>query len=457
MCAIKTENNGIVNGISAREQCAVILDCTNFYAEQGGQEWDEGVFISPDQKDVLFNVEDVQAIAGYILHIGETDQPIRTGMEVELHIDKDRRLSIMKNHTATHLLNFALREVLPAAEQRGSLVAPGKFRFDFNAKRALSREELSQVMKKCSDLIGTNYWVYRRSLPLNYAKSIPGVRAMFQESGHDPVTVVSIGEDICSEQPPQEVNGYHLSVEFCGGTHVTCTSHLGKMKIVSQKLASGGIRRLTAITGDVAAVAEEKAVSLEKEAASCRSRVNDVLETGSCDQPNLHSLHRDLLTLSDNINDTVMDVNQKEDLKTDVTHLREKLRKYQKKLKKAAMSKIVDDIVTDEKFVTLSRIVRHLPDDLEPKDLRDIGIQCQKRDMKSSLMLLSQKGKIVHCFCVTSECMRKSGFTASVWAQEAASLLNGKWDGNDVTGKVTAKATNKNIAECIERLQNSNT
>uniref|UniRef100_A0A665UZZ1 alanine--tRNA ligase n=1 Tax=Echeneis naucrates TaxID=173247 RepID=A0A665UZZ1_ECHNA len=200
--------------VTTGQECGVLLDQTSFYAEQGGQTFDEGFMLREDDsaEDVGFTVKNTQVRGGYVLHVGTVYGKLKVGDRVTLHVDEARRRPIMSNHTATHILNFALRGVLGEADQRGSLVAPDRLRFDFTAKGALSTGEVRRTEEIASQ-------VYAMEAPLAEAKAIQGLRAVFDETYPDPVRVLSIGipvEELLKD--PTSTAGSLTSIEFCGGT-----------------------------------------------------------------------------------------------------------------------------------------------------------------------------------------------------------------------------------------------
>src|SRR5262249_7063426 len=158
-----------------------------------------------------------------------------------------------RNHTATHLMNWALRKVLGEhVEQKGSLVDAGKTRFDFTHSEPLSADQIAEVERLVNEKIYTDLPVTAVQKPLAEAKALPGVRAVFGETYPDPVRVLIVGA-----KKPEEVT-IENSVEFCGGTHLTHTGEAGFFKITSQELVSKGVRRLTAVTGKEAVRAVQK-------------------------------------------------------------------------------------------------------------------------------------------------------------------------------------------------------
>lgn len=237
--------------VPAGEQLGVILDRTNFYAEQGGQENDTGKIIIDGQAEL--EVNDVQAYAGYVLHTGFLKYgAMSVGNEVICEYDELRRWPIRNNHTGTHILNFALRAVLgDGVEQKGSLVAAEKLRFDFSHKSAVSDKELEKIEERSTDYIRQNCAVYAKDVPLATAREIAGVRAVFGETYPDPVRVVSVGVEV--EELLHNVKDprwEEVSVEFCGGTHVQKTGDIKDLIILEESGIAKGIRRIIAVTGE---------------------------------------------------------------------------------------------------------------------------------------------------------------------------------------------------------------
>jgi alanyl-tRNA synthetase len=227
----------------AGDTVALLLDRTNFYGEQGGQVGDSGTIRSAKGAD--FEVRDTQRAGDTILHDGVLhDGELAVGDTVELLQTTTRRIDIMRNHTATHLLNLALRQVLGShVEQKGSLVDEEKTRFDFSHEKPVTPEQLREIERRVNRQVVLDQPVTAVELPLAKAKELPGVRAVFGEKYPDPVRVVMIGAE-----SPEKVT-HDNSVEFCGGTHMPRTGLVGYVKIVSQEGVAKGVRRITAVTG----------------------------------------------------------------------------------------------------------------------------------------------------------------------------------------------------------------
>jgi alanyl-tRNA synthetase len=217
------------------KQVALLLDRTNFYAEQGGQVGDQGE-INADTGS--FKVEDTQRLGDTILHIGKCSRlndSLEAGQTVVLSVDR-RRADTMRNHTATHLLHWALRETLgDHVEQRGSKVKPDEFTFDFTNSGPVTPDQMDQVEQLVNEKIYQDLEVNVRELPIEQAKKLGGVRAFFGDKYGDVVRVVEIGDG--------------FSREFCGGTHLKHTGQAGYFMIAREDGVAKGGRRLTCKTG----------------------------------------------------------------------------------------------------------------------------------------------------------------------------------------------------------------
>ncbi len=225
----------IVSGVEA----IVVLDKTPFYAEMGGQVADHGQIVRSGEHGLLFEVTDVQKNkGGKYMHYGKLmEGSIKVGGTVYASIDKERRQAIMRAHSATHLLDAALRKVLgDHVHQSGSLVEPDRVRFDFTHFNAMTPEELGQVSAMVNDMVLMGGDVTTEVLPIEEAKK-KGAIALFGEKYGDTVRVVEMGDG--------------FSVEFCGGTHLDNTAKVGVFHITSEFSVASGVRRIEATTGRV--------------------------------------------------------------------------------------------------------------------------------------------------------------------------------------------------------------
>lgn len=207
-------NNSFVEEISDGQECGVILDKTNFYAESGGQIYDQGFFNKVGDDGTEFSITQVFNRGGYILHIGVPVGTLKVGDEVELHLDVIRRQLTMKNHSATHALNHSLLKVLGQdTDQRGSLVVPEKLRFDFTNKNAMTLKQVAETERLTQEVVKKNVQIYAKEAELAKAKKINGLRSVFDEVYPDPVRVISFGVPVEElENDPESDKGEILSL-----------------------------------------------------------------------------------------------------------------------------------------------------------------------------------------------------------------------------------------------------
>ena len=273
-----TLDHGVVIGI--------ILDRTPFYAEAGGQISDVGSLESVDDKTGMgtsLQVLLVQSFGPYCLHtcrVADWSRSLSVGDAMTAMPDIARKKRITPNHTMTHMLNFALRKVLSGSlvDQKGSQVADNKLRFDFSHGKSLSSAQLLEVERIVNTAIHECLPVHTASLPLESALRISSVRAVFGERYPDPVRVVSVGaalEDVMSS--PTSDKWLNYSIEFCGGTHIECTSQAVRFVITEEVSIAQGIRRISALTGDAAEVANNDGNRLADEARKLKECVATML------------------------------------------------------------------------------------------------------------------------------------------------------------------------------------
>ncbi|MGH6715046.1 MAG: alanine--tRNA ligase, partial [Bradyrhizobium sp.] len=258
--------------LKAGESGAIVLNQTPFYAESGGQVGDTGL-MSGD--GVKFRVTDTQKKAGDLfVHLGTVEQgTLKVGTALQLDVDHARRGAIRRNHSATHLLHEALRQVLgDHIAQRGSLVAPDRLRFDFAHPKPITAEELARVEDIANDVVLENDEVTTRLMGLDEARE-SGARALFGEKYGDEVRVVSMGRGARQ----RGANALGWSVEFCGGTHVRRTGDIGLISVTGESAVSSGVRRIEALTGRGARKHANDQITLAKAAAmELRTTVDDV-------------------------------------------------------------------------------------------------------------------------------------------------------------------------------------
>ena len=226
-------DNDIADRLEAGEEAALVLEETPFYAESGGQVGDVGQIIAGD---AMFEVTNTfKSGGGVIVHQGVLRSgELEEGGAVTAEVNEETRISTMRNHTAAHLLQAALRQVLGThVEQAGQLVDPQRMRFDFTHFSAMTAEELSRVEAQVNDWVLAGIPLDIREMPIEEARKL-GAMALFGEKYGDIVRVVRVGE---------------VSAEFCGGTHVENTGRLGLFRILSESSVAAGVRRIEAVTG----------------------------------------------------------------------------------------------------------------------------------------------------------------------------------------------------------------
>ena len=232
-----------VSALKKGDSGAIVLNQTPFYGESGGQVGDTGVMTG---EGVRFVVTGTEKCAGDLcVHFGTVEQgTLRAGTALTLEVDHRRRSAIRQNHSATHLLHEALRQVLgDHVAQKGSLVAPDRLRFDFSHPKPMSAGEIERVEDIANDIVLQNWPVTTRLMAVDDAIA-SGARALFGEKYGDEVRVVAMGEG--------GGNTMGWSVELCGGTHVRRTGDIGLVSIVGEGGVASGVRRIEALTGAVA-------------------------------------------------------------------------------------------------------------------------------------------------------------------------------------------------------------
>lgn len=272
------QDDQLVDFASAGQSCQVILDQTPFYAESGGQVADRGTLTLNKAR---FQVEDVQkGPNGQHIHIGRMSEGhLRKGDLVWARVDADQRRATVKNHTATHLLHQALKDVLGEhANQAGSLVAPDRLRFDFTHFHALSAAELDKIEQIVNKYIWKQLEVETMMCSLEEAKAM-GAMALFGEKYADTVRVVKVGD---------------YSLELCGGCHVRNTAEIGLFKIVAETGIGAGTRRIEAVTGEKAyRHLNERETLLKTVAETLKSTVADLPKRAQDLQSHIKELEKE--------------------------------------------------------------------------------------------------------------------------------------------------------------------
>lgn len=434
-----------VNEVTSGSHCGVVLDKTCFYAEQGGQIYDLGFMIKEDDEEVEFSVSNVQVHGGYILHVGTIEGTLRVGDQLKCQIDDERRRVVMNNHTATHVLNFALRKELGEADQRGSLVAPDRLRFDFTAKGAMTTEQVKNTELTSQDIVSRNMTVFAQEVALALAKDIQGIRAIFEEVYPDPVRVVSIGSSFDELQEDPQA-GYKYSVEFCGGTHLRRTGHMKKFVLVSEEAISKGVRRIVALTGPEALKAEKKCTLLQTKVENIQSLVQEKMKNGSL---NIKETSQEIARLTEDISASVISAWRKDEIRTKLKVVKKLVDDAEKAKKGTMMQQAVDKakaIIEADGHMTFVVDVFQAGSN---QKILDAALKQFKNLAPTTAVLLfsvdEENAKIICLAQVPKEAIQQ-GLKADEWVKSVSELLGGKCGGKDVS----AQGSGPNIG-CIDK------
>ena len=377
--------------IPESDQIGLLLDRTNFYAEQGGQENDMGKILIDDIAEI--DVQNVQVYAGYVMHTGFMKYgSFAIGDEVTCEYDELRRFPIRNNHTGTHILNYALREVLgEEINQKGSLVAPEKLRFDFSHKSAVTDAELQKIEDESTKYIRQNMQVYAKDVPLGTAREIEGVRAVFGETYPDPVRVVSVGvpvDDLLKNVKDPKWRG--VSVEFCGGTHVENTSEIKDLIILEENGIAKGIRRIIALTGQAAYDVQREA----DEFSDKLSRLEKMLQSASKEQLS-KSIQLKLNTLN-------VSALKKSAFKDRFAKVQKAIVDEQKAIQKAENKKVIDTInshFAQKENQAKKLLIARVPVSVNSKAISEAIKHISSKDKDKTVYLFAsdaEEGKVVH-------------------------------------------------------------
>ncbi|MFO0874755.1 MAG: alanine--tRNA ligase [Phycisphaerales bacterium] len=417
---------------------ALVLDRTNHYAEQGGQVGDHGTFRvelrtgdgsgpgrdgTPSRGGADFAIEDTQVVGGYVLHVGKvTEGVLRTGEHGELFLHRERREAIRANHTATHLLNLALREVVGGeSDQRGSMVAPDRLRFDFACGHALSHDQTAHVERLVNASIERNLPVHADVVPLDRARAIRGVRAIFGERYPDPVRVVSIGATVGELlADPTNPRWESASIEFCGGTHLERTGDARRFVLVGEGALSAGVRRVFALTGAAALAAQAAGEALEQRALGAER----LAESGADDL-----FLREFDELAPQVDALSMSLAARRRVQAIVDRLRERAKGLRKRQQGASRDATVAQARAIAEKAAGSVIVHALDGDRDALLAAIDTIRARRPEAAVMLFAADQAaGKVTIVASVPPELI-KAGLKAGDWAKEAAAACGGTGGG----------------------------
>ncbi|MEQ8825766.1 MAG: alanine--tRNA ligase [Filomicrobium sp.] len=269
----------VVKSLKAGDEAQLVFNQTPFYAESGGQVGDRGV-VRLGSKTEFVVTDTLKKVGDLFVHFGRLESgKLKVGDAVELVVDHSRRTATRANHSATHLVHEALREVLGShVAQKGSMVAPDRLRFDFSHPKPMSSDEVSKVEQLANEIVTENAEVTTRLMAVDDAMD-SGAMALFGEKYGDEVRVVSMGaareNSVSAEGKPKAA----WSLELCGGTHVQRTGDIGVVHIVAESASASGVRRIEALTAEAARSYLAEQDSRVREVASLlRTRSEDVVE-----------------------------------------------------------------------------------------------------------------------------------------------------------------------------------
>ena len=403
------------------DRFAVVLDKTCFYSEMGGQVADTGHIAQAMGTSTDFVVESVKNCGGYIVHIGQMKKgDLKVGMAVEARLDTAHRNAVASNHTATHLLNLALRAAVgDKVDQKGSLVAPERLRFDFSHSAALTEPELEAVQKRVRAEIARDLPVYTETAALEPAKKISSLRAVFGEAYPDPVRVVSIGAPVAELLGnPASDRWREFSVEFCGGTHVTKTGEIGGFAVLAEEAVSKGVRRVTAVTGTSAQAAEAMAETL-----SARVR-------GAGELTDSH-LPAEVAALAVEIDRSEIAMVRKAELRRLLAVLQDRVKQGQKAAAGAGREKAVAAAREIAERASGSVIVELLPGGTDREALLAglDAVRAKRTDSAVMLMSADDDEKKVTIVASVPPALVARGLKAGDWVREASAVVGGKGGG----------------------------
>jgi alanyl-tRNA synthetase len=418
--------------LSNKQMIGVVTDRTNFYAEMGGQVADHGRMEvlseakshAKDKHDGgIFIVEHVATFGGYVLHVGYVERgEIRVGDSVALEVDDERRGQVASNHTATHLVNFALRKVLGGnIDQKGSSVAPDRMRFDFSHGQPVTVEQLTQVEKIVRGQIDSDLTVYATPSPLLVARSISGLRAVFGEQYPDPVRVVSIGQPVSDLlDSPTNPLWNELSIEFCGGTHVESTLRLAALAVLSEEAVAKGVRRVVAVTGGPAVAAYAAADRLSQRVAEAIKLPDQALSS-------------EVNAIAQEIEKTPLPAGARGELRTKIAALQERAKVAEKnasRVREQAAVQVASQLAQSAMTAGDEFIVSAIEVGDDRAALQAAVATVRATCTRSAVMLYSadSTGKVTVMAAVPDGLIAR-GLKAGDWIREACNIMGGKGGG----------------------------
>ncbi|CAI5770769.1 alanine--tRNA ligase, mitochondrial isoform X1 [Podarcis lilfordi] len=410
------------------QQCGVLLDRTCFYAEQGGQAPDQGYMLHAAQQDMLFPVVSVQVSGGYVVHEVIVSETLKVGEQVQLFVDEAQRLACMTNHTATHLLNFALRQVLgEGAEQQGSHVTAEYLRFSISTKTPITIQQLLDVESVIQEVIKRNEVVYTGEAPIKLASAVQGLRKL-NEVYPDLVRVVSIGVPVERVLAAQSKDATSTSVELCCGTHLLQIGDVQDFTIVSERQLVKGISHIVAVTREQAKQAREAGQALAKEVDSLTVRV----KLGGTMIDEAQRLSKEVGQLTIIVDSTTIPQWQKRELQATLKTLQRTANTAVRKLEIRLAAEKADDLLA--KYSNQPVIIDTIPVESPSVLMKVVNQLCDKVPGSSVMLLSPQASGQVFCACQVSKSSLPV-FSAADWALAVCTQMGGKAGGSGVVAR----------------------
>ena len=398
---VLTTETEIVDSLMEGQKGTIFVEKTPFYATMGGQEGDTGVITTANG---VFRVEDtIKLRGGKYGHVGVMESGmISNGDEVTLKVDEQERKDTCKNHSATHLLQKALKTVLGAhVEQKGSLVNPTRLRFDFAHFQAMTPEEIAETEALVNKEIQAALPVTTQIMGIEEAKKT-GAMALFGEKYGDEVRVVSMGD---------------FSVELCGGTHVANTANITLFKIVSEAGVAAGVRRIEALTG------------------------NNVIAYYRQMEENLHTIAKTLKTSPAEITEKITH------LQKEVKELQSENESLKSKMAQDSLGNVMDQVVEVKGVKVLASAV----DGVDMNGLRDLGDQLKEKLGEGVVVLASAKDGKVSLLAMATQGAMDKGAHAGNLIKAAAAIVGGGGGGRPNMAQAGGKNPDK-IPEAIAKV-----
>nr|MBP8975583.1 hypothetical protein [Bacteroidota bacterium] len=450
----------------------VILDKTPFYAESGGQVGDTGIL---QASDINISVEDTQKDGDIFGHIVETSPTELIGKKVHAAVDKERRLAIMRNHSATHLLHNALRKVLGThVHQAGSFVGPEYLRFDFAHYAKLSDKELQEIESLVNEKIQENIprTPNLNNIPFEEAKKM-GALMFFGEKYGDRVNVIQFGD---------------FSTEFCGGTHVNSTGEIGYFKILREESIASGVRRIEAVTHTGALKAlESQDAALDEKIKQVKLIIEDTYslwkELNSLNPKGAQHIEKILKTLNKML-DSIKNIPpipnavspelgkhfaHRNKLNSELTLLSNELIDIRKKLEKEishnrvqSKSEIIDSLISNARAINGYRVVASTIEATSLDELKSLGDLLRAKLQSGIGVLATVIDNKVQLVCVvTDDLIAQKKADAGKIVRNVAKLVNGGGGGKPhlatAGGKDIANIENalSEVAQIAEKITHS--